>query len=80
VVGFDIVYVVPPATNTDVTEVAIIDRINNPETILSWHPEKKGWCHPSTRHWDPRYYFSNKYLRNLLNGEKGKRDPGHCYF
>jgi len=41
VVGFDIVYVVPPATNTDVTEVAIIDRINNPETILSWHPEKK---------------------------------------
>ncbi|MDR2978750.1 MAG: hypothetical protein LBU56_05150 [Rickettsiales bacterium] len=39
VVGFDIVYVMPPAANADVTEVAIIDRTNNPETIR--HPEKK---------------------------------------
>jgi hypothetical protein len=30
------------------------------------------FCHPSVRRWDPGYYFSNKYLRNLLNREKGK--------
>ncbi|BAP00007.1 hypothetical protein [Wolbachia endosymbiont of Cimex lectularius] len=28
----------------------------------------------------PGYYFSNKYLRNLLNGEKGKRNPGQYPF
>jgi hypothetical protein len=29
-VGFDIVYVMPPATNADIAEVAIIDRTDNP--------------------------------------------------
>ncbi|WP_281356029.1 hypothetical protein [Wolbachia endosymbiont of Atemnus politus] len=31
-------YVMPPATNADVTEVAIIDRTNNPETRLRIEP------------------------------------------
>ncbi|MDR3131618.1 MAG: hypothetical protein LBU02_00750 [Rickettsiales bacterium] len=32
-------------------------------------------CHSSARHWDPGYYFSNKYLRNLPNEKKRQKKP-----
>jgi len=35
---------------------------------------------PVLRRWDPRYYFSNKYLRNLLSEKKAKEAPWAAYF
>jgi hypothetical protein len=45
--------------------------------MLSQHPFS---CHPSSWHWDPGYYFSNKYLRNLPSKKQGKRSPSQYLF